>query len=100
MMMDRIFQLFDNAHDTLKIFESFQGGTVSLPSGTHEIEVPTRKEPLEIWLSTNSGNQPVCHGNINKISYSITSRGFILYAEVNTDVLQINWSAIFALDDK
>ena len=100
-MMDRFFSMVKNITDVLNIFDSFQQGSVVLQAGNHGVEVITRKTPVDIWVSLkNSGDMPVCNGDIDKISYRLTKDGFILYADVVSEVIQVEWYAEFNVDEE
>jgi hypothetical protein len=95
MILEKILSLFD-FENYFRVSTSFQEGSVILNHGEHSLEVVTRKAPTDVWLSLKDAEGfPVCHGNINKVSYTINDRGFVLYVDVSTDMVRINWFAEF-----
>jgi hypothetical protein len=96
MILDRFSSIVANVNNIAKILDSYQQGSVILQAGKNVIEISTRKPPAEVWVSIkNSGGIPVCQGNLDKISYTISDVGFILYAEVISDVLEIQYNVFF-----
>jgi hypothetical protein len=97
MFSDKISTLIRNATNILNIFETFQEGNVVFSSpGEHVLEITTRSEPTEVWLTIiNEGSMAVCQGDVNKLSYNITPTGFVLYAEINTDFCQVGYYVEF-----
>jgi hypothetical protein len=98
MLFDRILSALNSVGNILSIFDSFQEGTVTLQAsgGTEVVEIKTRKPPVELWISIGpTAGIPVCQGNIDKFSYSLTTDGFILYANISSNTAQLNWHAIF-----
>jgi hypothetical protein len=99
MLLDRILSTLTSVSSIINVFDSFQEGTITLQAseGTEAIEVITRKAPSEVWVCLNNAGVPVCHGDIDKFSYSITPTGFILYADIKSNTVQVAWHAIFDL---
>jgi hypothetical protein len=97
MILDRFLSAVVSLGTVLHVFDSFQEGSVVLQSGNNVIEVVTRKPPAEVWLSFSDGAIPTCTGNLSKVGYTLSPNGFILYADVNSNVLQVHWTAVFDL---
>lgn len=96
MILDKILSFLSNVNDVIRVFNTFQEGSLILQSGKNVIEIPNRKSPSEVWISIKNGsNIPVCNGDLDKISYTISDNGFILYADVVSDVVQIDWHVFF-----
>lgn len=95
MLINKIVGAFNNIHNLLNIIEGVEQGSVILQNDSHAIHVQTRRAPDEVWLQlANSESIPVCQGNLDKVSYTVVADGFILYADVASEVLSVNWLAI------
>ncbi len=96
MILSKILSIISDFSNLFKVVDSIQEGSVIVQPGQSVIEIKTRRQPTEVWISfPESDSMPVCNGDLDKVSYSITYNGFILYADAVSDTLQIDWSAIF-----
>ncbi len=76
----------------IEFFSSFQSGFTPLPVGKSEVEVFTNSMPTQVWLSKyDNGSLSVCHAQQSLFDYEITETGFVIYADVNTDGLILEW---------
>ena len=88
-MIDRLLSL-------LCILNSFQQGSIMLSAGNYSLEIHTKKPPVKVWLSLkDGGDMPVCNGDVDKFSYTLTNKGFILYTDVVSDTVELEWLAEF-----
>lgn len=100
MFLERIISVLNNCHNILHVIDSVQQGSIILQSGNHVVEVRTRREPVSIALSlTESYGMPVCNGDVDKIGYTILPNGFIIYADIVSDTVQIEWNALFNIEN-
>jgi hypothetical protein len=78
----------------IDIFKRFDEGQAFLPSGTHAHKIFTRGKPKQVWLSERDvqGIQ-VCGGNVNLYGITLDDDGFVLYAEVSSDSVSVEWQA-------
>lgn len=100
MILDRILLILNRYHSIFNVIESIQEGSIILPAGTHAVEIKTRKEPVDVVISlADNDGMSVCNGDIDRIGYSILTDGFVLYADVVSDTLQVKWHALFKIED-
>lgn len=79
----------------LEFLRKFDEGRIFLPFGTHVHKIHTKSQPFGLWFSeVNSGDVPVCQGSINMYGFTLTDDGFILYANVMSDTVELEWQAI------
>lgn len=96
MFSDKLSKILKNVGGLFEVFNSFQEGSVVFSTGNHAVEVITRNTPTEVWLTiVDSGEMAVCMGGVDKMSYTVTPAGFILYVEVVSDHLQVGWVVDF-----
>lgn len=76
-------------------YNRFDEGQIFLSSGVHVHKITTRGKPLNVWISEVSGDIPVCQGNVNFYGITLDEDGFIVYAEVNSDTVEIGWMVVF-----
>ena len=92
MVIDRVLAI-------LKLLDTYEEGQVLLPTGQHEIEIFTRKDPVEVWIKSNGvGDLNVCQGDIDSFNAQPILGGFILYANVKSESLSLSWRAEFDPD--
>lgn len=100
MILDRILSVIKNTNNILDVFDSIQEGSIIFHSGNDVVEVKTRKPPTELLISIDSDGMQVCNGDLDTVSYSLTADGFVLYANVTSNRLVINWYALFEIQEK
>ncbi len=68
-------------------------GDIVLGFGQHEINIDMDGKPCRVTLSLKEpcNSTPVCHGDVNKIGFTIRDDGFILYADIRTNTCCIEW---------
>jgi len=84
-------------------------GEFTVGQGIHEIAVKTKnkvkvqaqkqpqaeepgEEPLRVWICMeDTGEIPVCMGDLDKVSTSITEDGFIAHLEIHSTERLIKW---------
>lgn len=68
-------------------------GSIWFTHGKHEVFVNTHFRPHEVFISFDEAEDctPVCHGNINKVGIRKQCNGFVVYAEVFTDTLEVKF---------
>lgn len=73
--------------------KGFEGGDIVLSYGHHTVTIPTSAQAQRIWLSVDEDNAtiPVCCGNINVVGAKIIDHGFVLCADVKSDLVEIQW---------
>lgn len=72
----------------------YQEQTIELNHGQHEIQIDTDFTPDRVWFSIDdSGNLPVCLGNVDKVGCCVIDEGFVLYADVASTSCKIRWFA-------
>lgn len=64
-------------------------GCITLNQGTHEITVKTDIVPSIVFLSVRPIGTPVCVGNIDMVGYSLLPDGFVLYADIKSNVAEV-----------
>ena len=69
-------------------------GDIVLGYGQHEINILMDKTPCHVFLKISEpcDSTPVCHGDVNKISFTIFDNGFTLYANIRTNSCCIEWT--------
>lgn len=78
--------LFDLNHDQDEIF---------LAAGDHELVIETNYVPTKVWFTfTEQEGIPVCGGNVDKVGITMLPKGFVLTAQIHSDVRGIRWLAI------
>lgn len=78
--------LFDLHHDQDEIF---------LAAGDYELVIETNYVPTKVWFTfTEQEGIPVCGGNIDKVGITMLPKGFILIAQIHSDVRGIRWLAV------
>jgi hypothetical protein len=79
----------------ITFFKTFDEGQAFLPSGTHAHKILTRGKPKQVWVSElSSEGVPVCGGNVNYYGVTLLDDGFVLYAEVASDSVNVEWQAV------
>ncbi len=70
-------------------------GSITLSHGWHQVFIPLRYTPKDIYLNVNQhvGCVPVCHGDLTLCSAVRTKKGFVLFADVKTSKAKIEWIA-------
>lgn len=83
-------------------------GEFVIGPGKHEIVIDTENvkemvtafmaneddRPIRVWVCLeDTGNIPVCMGNLDKSSTIITDDGFILYLEIHSTERKVKWYA-------
>ena len=68
-------------------------GDIVLGFGQHEIKIEMDGTPCRVTLSLREPchSRPVCHGDVNKIGFTIMDNGFVLYADIKTNTCCIEW---------
>jgi hypothetical protein len=98
MLSDRVLLLANSVKDFFVIVNSFQEGSIFLNAGNHAIEIKTKHKPEEVWVSIrDAGFMQVCQGDLDKVGYTVSDGGFILYADVVSDSVIIDWNVLFAI---
>lgn len=78
--------LFSMDHEQDEIF---------LASGDHELVVETNYVPTKVWFTfTEQEGIPVCGGNVDKLGITLLPKGFVISAQIHSDVRGIRWLAI------
>ncbi len=78
--------LFGPTHDQDEIFIS---------NGNHELVIETNYVPTEVWLTfTEQVGIPVCGGNVDKVGVTLLPKGFILSAQIYSNIRGIRWLAV------
>jgi hypothetical protein len=81
----------------LAFLQKFDEGNIFLPAGSHVHKIHTKGTPLTLLFGeTNTGNIPVCQGNINMYGFTLESDGFLIYAEVKSDSVELQWQVVIA----
>lgn len=71
-------------------------GTVVVSHGCNSVFVPIHHRKIKkVWLSINDVNRSVCCGDISKATAEIVPDGFVIYADVKSNVLVIDWMVQF-----
>lgn len=80
--------------------QKYENDTLELSNGIHEIEIEIGEgdeceTPNRVWVSFDdeSGDLPVCGGNVDKVGVVKTHKGFILYADIKSTSRVIRWFA-------
>lgn len=71
----------------------FTKGRMTLANGWHEVFIPTDCQPLKVMCCCTQRESPCCGGDICMYATCITQDGFILYADVKTNLCEIEWIA-------
>ncbi len=74
----------DHEHD-----HDFVEGFITLNQGHHEITVNTEIVPSEVFLSIRPVGIPVCVADIDMVGYTLLPDGFVLYADIKSNVAEI-----------
>jgi len=64
-------------------------GCITLNQGHHEVTVTTNIAPATVFLSVRPVGTPVCVGNIDMVGYSMLPNGFVLYADIKSNVAEV-----------
>lgn len=79
----------------LEFFQKFEEGKLFLPAGSHAHKIGTKAAPIQVWFSeVNSGHLPVCNGNVNRYGVTMLDDGFVFYADIVSDTVEIAWQAV------
>ena len=79
----------------LEFLNKFDEGKIFLPYGSHVYKIHTKGNPCGVWFGeVNTGQIPVCQGGVNMYGFTLDDDGFILYAEVQSDTVELDWQAI------
>lgn len=71
-------------------------GYVQLCHGFNEVFIPTKLTPLHVWLNLdNYEGVQCCLGSVNTISSYNTQDGFVLIANITSEVAYVKWVAEF-----
>lgn len=71
-------------------------GEILVGTGNYEIFIHTYCQPLNIFLSLHEppeSHQICCESGVNMASARPTSHGFILYADIKSEICEIEWIA-------
>ena len=78
------------------INDYFVRGFISLANGRHEVQIQT--DPLNgkpykvyIWVSEPTPGVCVCLGDVNLVGSTIVPDGFVLYADIKSNVADVYW---------
>lgn len=78
----------------ISFYRQFDEGKIFLSSGLHAHKITTKGTPTNVWIGeTNAGDIPVCGGDINMYGTTLTEDGFILYADIGSDSVELDWQA-------
>lgn len=69
-------------------------GSITLNQGNHEVAIKTECAPKNVFLSVCAGGVPVCSGSIDMVGYNILPDGFILYANVQSNVVEVKYIVV------
>lgn len=82
-------------------------GEFTVGQGIHEIKIKTKtkelqaqsaeesgEEPVRVWVCLeDTGEIPVCMGDLDKVSTSITDDGFVVHLEIHSTERMVKWYA-------
>lgn len=81
-------------------------GEFTIGAGVHEIVIKTENKttepckglpenkPIRVWVSLEqSGELPVCGGNVDKAGTEITNDGFVLHLNISSTERLVKWYA-------
>lgn len=79
----------------LEFLNKFDEGKIFLPVGSHVHKIHTKSRPVSLWFNESvPGHLPVCQGGINMYGFTLADDGFVLYADVKSDSVEIEWQAV------
>lgn len=79
----------------IEFLRSFDEGTIVLATGRYEWFIKTKVRPAQVYLAEEMvAGLPVCQAKTNMYGVSLRPDGFVLYAEVNSNVASVHWTAI------
>jgi hypothetical protein len=70
-----------------------EGGEIVLSHGNSVVTVPTNAQGKRIWVCMDEPPHsiPVCCGDVNLIGVKLTDHGFVICADIKTDVCIVEW---------
>jgi len=83
-------------HRVFEFLASYREGILPLESGESEIEVLLGRTPKEVWVrKCNVEGMNVCGADHDWLDFEITNNGFIIFSDVKSESIVIEWFVWF-----
>ena len=79
----------------LDFLRSYDEGQILIQAGRYEWFIKTKVRPARVYLAEEvAAGLPVCQAKTNMYGVALRPDGFVLYADVNSNLATVRWTAV------